>query len=84
MKIMDEKVMAGLPYLMIIFPLLASMVFILIIGDRNVEASFFNILVVQLALFIMCMLSFYHNSQRRYEIEKLEERIEKLESEKVI
>ena len=80
--IMDEKVMAGLPYLMIIFPLLASMVLILIIGDRNVEASFFNILVVQLASFLMCMLSFYHNSQRSYEIEKLEERIKKLESER--
>ncbi len=80
--IMDEKVMAGLPYLMLIFPLLVSMVFILIIGDRNVETSFFKILVVQLALFIMGMLSFYYDSQRRYEIKKLEERIEKLESER--
>ena len=79
---MDEKVMAGLPYLILIFVLLASMVMILIIGDRNVEASFFNILVVQLALFLMCMVSFYCDSQRRYEIEKLEERIEKLESER--
>ena len=80
--IMDEKVMAGLPYLMIIFPLLASMVLILIIGDRNVEASFFNILVIQLALFLMGMLSFYYDSQRKYEIKKLEERIEKLEFER--
>ena len=79
---MDEKVMAGLPYLILIFVLLASMVMILIIGDRNVEASFFNILVVQLALFLMCMVSFYCDSQRSYEIEKLEERIKKLESER--
>ena len=79
---MDEKVMAGLPYLILIFVLLASMVMILIIGDRNVEASFFNILVVQLALFLMCMVSFYYDSQRKYEIKKLEERIEKLEFER--
>lgn len=74
--------MAGLPYLTIIFPSLALIVIILIIGDRNVETSFFNILVIQLALFLMGMFSFYYDSQRKYEIKKLEERVEKLESER--